>query len=286
MNGFLIINYNDAESVLKLLDNIKEYRCLDLVVIVDNASTDDSYEKLKKMENQKIVVLKNPENRGYAAGINYGAKYLIELYDIENIIISNADIIIKKENDLKKLIKIANKKKDVGIVAPVVIEHGKENKGWKNPTPLQDTILNLPLIHKWIKPKMLFYKKEDYRGKLTYVDVVSGCFFLIKSDVLKKVYYLDETTFLYYEENILSSKLKNIGKTEVVVNDVQIFHNHSVTIDKSMKAYHKYKALKKSQYYFQTIYNRANFIERFCLKATAIATGFLIKIRCFLKSGK
>ena len=101
MNGFLIINYNDAESVLKLLDNIKEYRCLDLVVIVDNASTDDSYEKLKKMENQKIVVLKNPENRGYAAGINYGAKYLIELYDIENIIISNADIIIKKENDLK-----------------------------------------------------------------------------------------------------------------------------------------------------------------------------------------
>ena len=60
MNGFLIINYNDAESVLKLLENIKEYRCLDLVVIVDNASTDTSYENLKKLENQKVVVLKNP----------------------------------------------------------------------------------------------------------------------------------------------------------------------------------------------------------------------------------
>lgn len=282
MNAFLIVNYNDAESVLQLLDNVKNYKCLEIIVIVDNASTDNSYEILKKEENQKIVVLKNPENKGYAAGINYGAKYLTELYEVENIIISNADIIIKKENDIKKMIKIAHKKRDVAVVAPVVLEHGNENKGWKNPTPFQDICLNIPIIHRWLRPKLLFYKKEAYKGKLTYVDVVSGCFFLIKADVLKQIYYLDEETFLYYEENILSSKLQNVGKKEVIVNDVKIIHNHSVTIDKSIKAYHKYKLLKKSQYYFQTVYHKANIIEKIFLKLTAGTTGFLIKIKARL----
>lgn len=39
----VILNYNDAGTVENLVRRIKDYRCLDRIVVVDNASTDDSW---------------------------------------------------------------------------------------------------------------------------------------------------------------------------------------------------------------------------------------------------
>lgn len=285
-NGFLIVNYNDAETTLKLLENIKDYKCLDIIVVVDNGSTDHSYPTLKKVENQKIVILKNPQNKGYAAGINYGAKYLIDLYGIQNIVVSNADIIIRNERDLEKLFHVLNKKRDVAVASPVVLEHATKNRGWKIPTPMRDVLLNLPYIHRKLKGKILFYKEEHYKQKITDVEVVSGCFFVIKAYALKKIYYLDEETFLYYEENIMGYKLRNIKMRSVIVNNVNVIHNHSVTIDKSVSALKKYQLLKQSQYYFHKVYSKANFLERSCLKLTKNFTYLCLKIVYKIKDKK
>ena len=51
--GFLIINYNDYKTTIKLLENIKNYKILDLIVIVDNNSNDDSVKEIKKYTNKK-----------------------------------------------------------------------------------------------------------------------------------------------------------------------------------------------------------------------------------------
>ena len=39
----VILNYNDASTVLELINEIGGYQALDRIVIVDNASTDDSW---------------------------------------------------------------------------------------------------------------------------------------------------------------------------------------------------------------------------------------------------
>ena len=51
MIGFLIINYNDAKTTIHLLENIKHYSCIDQIVVVDNHSTDDSFDVLKAYES-------------------------------------------------------------------------------------------------------------------------------------------------------------------------------------------------------------------------------------------
>ena len=38
--GFIIVNYNDYLNTSKLLDNIKNYSAIDLIVVVDNNSND------------------------------------------------------------------------------------------------------------------------------------------------------------------------------------------------------------------------------------------------------
>ena len=57
--GIVIVNYNDFDMTSRLLNNIKDYKCLDEIIVVDNNSTDDSFEKLKEFESNRITIIKN-----------------------------------------------------------------------------------------------------------------------------------------------------------------------------------------------------------------------------------
>lgn len=256
-NFFIIVNYNDFSSTKQLLENIKDYSVLDKILVIDNCSTNESFKVLKKLESSRIEVIKTEENKGYGAGINFGVKYLLKKEKEFRIIISNADIIIKKEEDLKVLIKLLNKK-NVAIVAPTIIEKNKLNRGWKLTTAIRELGLSIPYIYKYMEKKYLFYDEKHYHSKISEVDVVSGCFFLIDSKTLEQVNFFDENIFLYYEENVLASKIKKLNKKTIVANKIKIIHNHSVTIDKSLKKYQKYKQLKISQEYYVKNYVKTN----------------------------
>ena len=156
----------------------------------------------------------------------------------------------------------------------MINEHGIINNGWKLPKPKDEILSNIPIINKKITNKL----KYNLDKKINKVDVVSGCFFIIDSKVLKKLNYLDENVFLYYEENILSIKIKKINKDIVINKDVTIVHDHSVTIDKNINKINKYKILKKSQYYFNKNYNGANIIELILLKLTYYMTYIILYI--------
>lgn len=280
--GIIIVNYNDFTSTEKLINNIKDYRVIDKIVVVDNHSSDDSPQKLKKLKFPKLKVIINEENKGYSYAINTGAKYLIDEYKECNIIISNADVIIEKEEDIETLIKLLHRK-NVGIVAPTILERGTKNRGWKNPTPKQEIILNIAYIHRFFRKKYLYYDDDYYQGDFSIVDVLSGCFFLIQSKTLQAVNYLDDHVFLYYEENILAKKLQVKKKINLISNKVTIIHNHSVTIDKSLKRIKKYKAQKKSQYYFEVEYNNASLLERMLLKLTAWLSQIILSASYFIQ---
>ncbi len=263
MMNFVIVNYNDFETTKTLINNIKNYKSLTEIVVVDN-STDDSYERLKKLKN--ITTLKTVNN-GYSAALNIGCKYLIEKYKTCKIFISNADIIISKEQDL---INLANKINDKNvIVGPTIKEVDNLNRGWKIPTPLTEVLFNIPVINK-IANKKMRYNKEHYDKDSSTVEAVSGCFFLIDSKHLEKINYFDEEVFLYYEENILGIKTKVLNKKIIICNNISVFHNHSVSISKAINKLNKLKIQKQSQYYFQKEYNNANKIELFLLKASAL----------------
>ena len=73
-NIFLIINYNDYQTTEKILDNVKDYKILDKIIVVDNNSTDDSFKKLSNFKSKKLIVIKNSQNKGYGSGINFGCK--------------------------------------------------------------------------------------------------------------------------------------------------------------------------------------------------------------------
>lgn len=281
--GMVIINYNDYKTTSFLLDSIKDYKCLDLIIVVDNKSTDDSLKHLKKYENNKIKIIEAEENKGYAAGLNAGAKEVIKKLKNCNIIFSNSDVIINKEEDLEKLSKDIGKH-SIAVVGPTIVENRSLNRGWMLPTIKDEIKFNLPLVSRKYRKEIL-YDDEHYNEDLSIVGVVSGCFFCVSGKVLEEVDYFDEATFLYYEEQILSKKLEEKDYQVAVDNNVVIIHNHSVTIDKNINKVNKYKELKKSQRYFVKEYLQATEKELKWLDFTNKLSLVILYIRCFFKGG-
>lgn len=281
---FVIINYNTKALAEKLVANVKDYQSISKILIVDNASTDDSYQELKKLENDRIEVLQAEENKGFSAGMNIGAKRAIELFSKCDIIFSNTDIIISSEETIE-ILQTALKMRRVAVASPVVFQENTISRGWKIPSAKEEILINLPGIGKKFQKKYMFYDEDHYKGKYSYVEAVSGCFFMIKSEALKRVDYFDENVFLYYEENILGEKLRNSSYTLVICNEALIIHDHSVSIDHNVGTINKFKILKTSQRYFQKKYHYATEKEIRKLKFTSNLTLITIYIRVFLKGG-
>lgn len=251
--GIVVLNYNDAIETVKFVNEISSYNTVNQVVVVDNGSTDDSLSQLEKIENVKLIALEN--NLGYAAGNNAGLRYLYD-QDYDNYIIANPDIIVDKRN-LVDFIAYMNSLSEYQIFGPTISEHGEINHGWKQRTINYDIYDNYPIINRLFK-KMIKYSKRHYIGASSSVDCISGCFFGIKKEVIDQIGFLDEGTFLYYEEDILCAKAKKAGLKVCVLNNVKVVHNHAITIDKNINRYRKMRILKDSQmYYHQTCFKHS-----------------------------
>lgn len=280
--GIIILNYNDYETTYDMLNRIKNFKEIDIIVVVDNMSLDNSYERLKKIENEKIKVISSNENKGYASGNNVGIKYLVNNYKVDNIIISNPDIILK-DSDIKILKDDLKNNKNIDIISPYIDERGKISRGWKLPRYIDELLCNMNFFHK-IGENNLKYKDDYYKDDLTKVDVVSGCFFMIRKESFEKIGYFDENTFLYYEENIIGKKLKDNNMNTYVDKRVNIIHNLSISVNKSFNSIKKYKILKQSQKYYQKEYNKLNIFGMILLRFVYYISLIISYIVCFFRN--
>ena len=279
-NGMVILNYNDSENTKLILEEIKDFKILDAIIVVDNHSTDNSVEVLKKFENKKIKIVEAKENKGYAAGNNVGIKYLIDHFEVDNIIISNPDIIVT-EKEIEKLVKDLEDKR-VSVIAPNVKEPLGISCGWKLPTFLSELVSNIPFFRRF-EFSLLSYPKEEYKKKLTKVDVVKGCFFIIKKEVFENIDLFDENTFLYYEEIIMAKKLQEKGYTTYVDNEVTVIHALSQCVDKNVKRIEKFKILKTSQFYYEKYINKMDFFKLMLLRIFYYIYLFGLEIESFIR---
>ncbi|MBR4624448.1 MAG: glycosyltransferase, partial [Alphaproteobacteria bacterium] len=109
MTSIIIVNYQKYEDTLACVDSIlkskttEDYR----IVIIDNASPNDSWERLQTFNsNSKVVTIQAKENNGYCAGNNIGIKYSLENIKPDYIWILNPDTLVK-DDCLEKLHRFA-----------------------------------------------------------------------------------------------------------------------------------------------------------------------------------
>lgn len=227
--GCLILNYYDYQETIGCVNNLEQID-VDMVfriVIVDNHSPNDSYEILKKQfsKNKNVIVIQANVNEGYAKGNNIGFRFFAKYFpEIKYVILMNPDTRLIRYSTVYDLAKVLTQNKDIALVAPVAILNGVVDyvsSAWNTPT-LKDLVRN----HcKFVKYKSKQFINASSKG-LIRVDAVQGAFYMVRMDALKKVNYLDEGTFMYCEEVLLSRDLRKAGYREAVLCDDFFEHNH------------------------------------------------------------
>ena len=205
------------DCVKSILENIKNIS--HEIIIVDNNSTDGSGEILNKFikGRKNIYLLVNKKNLGFAKAVNQGIKKARGEY----VLLLNSDTKIKK-GSIKKLLDFVKKNKNVGVVAPRLI-NGKGE--------VQASVFHFPGI--WPAIKEFWLGKKGNYGQYVpkssspiTVDAVVGAAFLITPQALKKVGFFDERYFMYFEDLDYCRRVWKKGLKVYYLPASEIVHYH------------------------------------------------------------
>lgn len=263
--AIIILNYNSSELTVHAIECLLQLNMRAEIIVVDNCSTDNSAEILKdRLSNiNKVHLVFSKKNSGYAAGNNLGIRVAEKLVsEIDTILIMNPDIEVSDSKILCQMYDTLKSHDEIGALTVKTIFNGvirePNDCAWHFMTP-QYMALGGTIIGKRIVKPLLLRKEEESPSGLTYIDVVQGCFFMIKLKVLKKVNYLDEHTFLYTEESILAKRLENMGFRNAVLHSYYVNHNHCEKNRKLIK--YKNKIFDMKCYYDSRKYYIWNYSE-------------------------
>ena len=117
--------FNEEKSIGKNIEAFlaSDYKGLKKLIVVDDCSTDNSYEIIKQYAKQypRVIALRTPKNTGRAAGAkNFGIKYV----KTELIGFSDADSLPNK-NAISKMVGFFNDSKVGGITSRVFVNNPK-----------------------------------------------------------------------------------------------------------------------------------------------------------------
>lgn len=267
--AIIILNYNDYITTETYVNIIKSYQSIDKILVVDNNSSKNDYEKLIELSNEKIDIIKTDKNGGYAYGNNFGVRFLIEKYGknyFDTYIISNPDIYVE-DSAIKRCNSKLHSSKDIAQIAPRMyfVTGPARRSAWKKRTYLIDIACSTRLLELllFFLLKKGEYNKEDFNKEYLDVYALAGSFFLIKSRIFEEIGMFDENTFLFFEEDILGDKISKRGMKVLSVNNEKFIHYDSQTIGKLMNLFKKQKIIFQSRKYYHKVYNNKNKLQLF-----------------------
>lgn len=279
MVDVLTLNYNDADTTIDFVHSVENYGTIDHILIVDNCSTDDSYQRLKEMENQKIRVIRTDHNGGYGAGNNFGIRYLAQHNWSNYVLQCNPDVIIT-EKAIYHLARFLHSHPDYAIAAPFMLnKFGKKEMESAFPIPSKwQYILSLDIIYNKIFHPGIYEELDLCLHDFIPVGAVAGSLLMLNLSNMIRGGMYDEHIFLYCEEISLAIKLKKSGLKSAILPKETFIHNHSVSITKTYKsALARRKLLNKSKLYVIKHYYRSGPLSN--LIAWLLAHLSLLEIR-------
>ncbi|WP_332237869.1 glycosyltransferase family 2 protein [Sporolactobacillus sp. KGMB 08714] len=222
--AIIIVNWNAYKDTLECLKSLGKLTYNNFYVfIVDNGSTDCSFEILKgfiESENNfslMIELIRSEKNLGFAGGNNLAIKKAYN-QKFEYIWLLNNDTIVDTKS-LSLLVDYIDRNKQVGIVGSKIYYYGS-NVIWFAGGEFNQT--SGKTIHLGMKE----VDKGEFNS-VEEVDYITGCSMLFRSDLINDIGYMREDYFLYYEETDYNIKAKRHGWKIVYVPDSIVYHKVS-----------------------------------------------------------
>lgn len=257
----IILNYNGLPETKELVESLKSWD-EDMfsfrAIVVDNCSTDQSFEQLLECFSSTsfVDVIRSEKNGGYSYGNNYGARYAIEKYTPQYLAIANPDIQIDQDTMIE-LLKTFQVDEKIAMAAPAMKNTKGEYRLYSQRLPTFYDDFRACWTEK-ASPSIITknYETVPEHENLILTEMLHGSFYVVKTSCFQEAGMLDEGVFLFCEERIIGKRLKDLGYKLILRSDLFFVHAHSVTIRKAMNTLKMWRAIWNSRIYYQKKYNR------------------------------
>jgi hypothetical protein len=209
--SIVIVNWNTRDILADCLRSVYE-QASELsfeIIVVDNASSDGSQEMVTSQFGE-VTLIKNTENAGFASANNQGMRIAAGRY----VLLLNSDTVVL-DGAIEKVVAFADNVPDAAVVGCRVLNPDKTLQPTCFMYPsLLNMVLSCSYLYKLMpqskffgRERMTWWDREDSRQ----VDVVTGCFMLIRKIAIDRVGMMDERFLMYAEETDYCYRFKNSG---------------------------------------------------------------------------
>lgn len=273
---FLILNYKTYQETIKLTEKLCEEGLDDkYVLIVDNASPNNSYEMLvKQLGGQKNVeVIASPENGGFAKGNNSGLRYA-KKYNPQYVCIINNDVMFSMAT-IDHLCEWYEKLPSVAFIAPRQLLPGGKEALFRN--------MDVPTIWTDLSQYNIFGKLHYYTENTDIkgvheTGIIPGAFTFTSYSRFEELGFFDEDTFLFCEERFIAKKAQLAGLKSYIILGETYLHEHSATIKNEASLKKQRKMILEGHCLYHKKYSKVPILCVGILKAAFAFKELLIRL--------
>ena len=204
-----IVTFNNISTIEKTLETIfTQTKDIDFkLYIVDNGSSDGTPEFVEKNYPQ-VSVIRNEKNVGFGAGHNI----IINSVESSYHAIINPDIVLK-ENVIKKMVDYMEENQDIGLLSPrICFPDGRDQiLGKRNPR-LKYLVASRLRGDEPGKLLREYAMLDCDLSKPIQIENATGCFMLLRTEVLKNIGGFDDGYFMYFEDADLTRRVNEVSK--------------------------------------------------------------------------
>ncbi len=215
----IICNHNREQLVLECLQSVFQQSFKPgSVLVVDNASTDDSVASIGRKFPDRVEILPNAENLGSAGGFAVGMKEALA-GSAHYVLLLDSDTLLR-EDALEHLVNHIQDYPECGVAGAKIMT--AKNRA---------TIQEFGAFIDWEKGDFIKNQagfKEGREGVINgfkFVDYVPACCFLVPTGVIKKVGVFREDFFLYWDDIEWSQRVRMGGYQIHAVGDAVCWHH-------------------------------------------------------------
>jgi len=222
--SIIIVNYNTKQILLQCLESLyrENKRCFLEIIVVDNASTDGSPEAVEQ-KFPNVIVIRNEKNLGFSRANNIGIMHCKGQY----LCLVNSDIEVLSDC-LEQMYCYMEDHNSIGILGPKILNPDLSLRVncktfpnlWK--TFCRSLALNkiFPTSELFSDVLMTYFPHDVIRS----VDVVPGCFLMVRREAMDKVGLLDENFFIYAEDKDWCRRFRTAGWDVVFFPYAEVIH--------------------------------------------------------------
>jgi GT2 family glycosyltransferase len=287
----VIVNHNTSDLTGACVRSLKlqEYSPLDLVVVDDNSKPSEA-EKLNGLTSLGVTLILSKRSTGYARSLNAGARAR-RLPKPTFVLGLNSDIELRDSHTIEKLIECLDASSRRVAVSPIVnnirVHRCPHSEVQVRRVP---NVFQTIILHSWWLRRVMDVSKRltswytyaehrPYSPSITVdCETINGACFMVRSDFLKKVGYLDEGTFLYMEELILGARIKGEDKTACLATDTTVDHLQGQSTGFTINQF-------RGRMFVEQVRSEVHFVRAYH-GAGWTSTGLLLGVRAIDAGGK